>query len=295
MSTSFYRYKSVEELTFSDDGMFQAVMRDPGLCSELIERLLHLKVSRVEYPELEKTIAPYFSSKGVRLDVYLKDPERIIDIEMLSYPQREIGLRSRYYQSMIDMDSLMKGQSYADMKSSYVLFICKNDPFKDEDGRELGLPRYTFTTKCHELDGLNFGDKTTKMIYNASACEREKDEKVRDFLRFVRTNDAGDDDFSNRLKSRVAKLKEDEQFKEVYAAMNLREMDIRREERQAALAEGMQLGLSRGKIQGAEEKSVDDAVIAIRDFNIDPKLAAEKMNAPLEKVMEKIGVKRSII
>ncbi|MEE3313219.1 MAG: hypothetical protein VZR56_03560 [Treponema sp.] len=77
--------------------------------------------------------------------------------------------------------------------------------------------------------------------------------------------------------------------------MNLREMDIRREERQAALAEGMQLGLSRGKIQGAEEKSVDDAVIAIRDFNIDPKLAAEKMNAPLEKVMEKIGVKRSII
>ncbi len=274
MSTSFYRYKSVEELTFTDDGMFQAVMRDPGLCSELIERLLHLKVSRVEYPELEKTIAPYFSSKGVRLDVYLKDPERIIDIEMLSYPQREIGLRSRYYQSMIDMDSLMHGQSYADMKSSYVLFICKSDPFKDEDGRELGLPRYTFTTKCRELDGLNFGDKTTKMIYNASACEREKDEKVRDFLRFVRTNDAGDDDFSNRLKSRVAKLKEDEQFKEVYAAMNLREMDIRRE----AIAEG--------KIQ----KSVDDAVVAIRDFNIDPKLAAEKMNAPLDKVMEKLAV-----
>ncbi|MEE3313367.1 MAG: Rpn family recombination-promoting nuclease/putative transposase [Treponema sp.] len=278
MSTSFYRYKSVEELTFTDDGMFQAVMRDPDLCSELIERLLHLKVSRVEYPELEKTIAPYFSSKGVRLDVYLKDPERIIDIEMLSYPQREIGLRSRYYQSMIDMDSLMKGQSYADMKSSYVLFICKSDPFKDEDGRELGLPRYTFTTKCHELDGLNFGDKTTKMIYNASACEREKDGKVRDFLRFVRTNDAGDDDFSNRLKSRVAKLKEDEQFKEVYAAMNLREMDIRRE----AIAEG--------KIQGAEEKSVDDAVIAVKKYNAKPEDAARDFNASVEKVRERLGL-----
>ncbi len=69
-------------------------------------------------------------------------------------------------------------------------------------------------------------------------------------------------------------MKEDEQFKEVYAAMNLREMDIRRE----AIAEG--------KIQ----KSVDDAVVAIRDFNIDPKLAAEKMNAPLDKVMEKLAV-----
>ena len=78
--------------------------------------------------------------------------------------------------------------------------------------------------------------------------------------------------------------------------MNLREMDIRREERQAALAEGMQIGLSKGlkqglaegKTQGAMEKSVEAAVIAVKDFNIDPKLAAEKMNAPLDKVMEKL-------
>ena len=42
--------------------------------------------------------------------------------------------------------------------------------YRYKSGEEL-----TFTTKCHELDGLNFGDKTTKMIYNASACEREKD------------------------------------------------------------------------------------------------------------------------
>ena len=78
--------------------------------------------------------------------------------------------------------------------------------------------------------------------------------------------------------------------------MNLREMDIRREERQAALAEGMQIGLSKGlkqglaegKTQGAMEKSVEAAVIAVKDFNIDPKFAAEKMNAPLDKVMEKL-------
>jgi len=276
MSTSFYRRKSVEELTFTDDGMFQAVMRDPALCTELIERLLHLKVSRVEYPELEKTIAPYFSSKGVRLDVYLKDPERIIDIEMLSYPQREIGLRSRYYQSMIDMDSLMKGQNYADMKSCYVLFICKSDPFKDERGKEIGLPRYTFTTKCHELEGLNFGDKITKMIYNASGYEKETDERIRKFLQFVFTNNPSDDDFSNRLKDRVSKLKDDEQFKEVYAAMNLREMDIRRE----AIAEG--------KIQGAEEKSVEAAVIAVQKYNARPEDAAKDFNAPLPKVLEKL-------
>ncbi|MBQ5400976.1 MAG: Rpn family recombination-promoting nuclease/putative transposase [Treponema sp.] len=284
MEKSVYIRKSVDELTFTDDGMFQAVMREPGLCAELIELLLHLKVGHIEYPELEKTIAPYFSSKGVRLDVYLKDPEKIIDIEMMSYAQKEIGLRSRYYQSMIDMDSLMKGQDYADMKSSYVLFICKNDPFKDESGRGLGFPHYTFTTKCHEIERLNFNDKITKVIYNASAHEKETDGKTRDFLRFAYTNNPGEDDFSKRLAERVQKLKEDEHFKEVYAAMNLREMDIRRE----AIAEGLQMGLSSGKKQGAEEKSVEAAVIAVKDFHVDPQLAAEKMNAPLDKVMEKL-------
>ena len=40
--------------------------------------------------------------------------------------------RTRYYQSMIDMDSLMKGQDYSELKDSYILFICKRDPFKDD-------------------------------------------------------------------------------------------------------------------------------------------------------------------
>ncbi|MBR6080212.1 MAG: hypothetical protein IKP60_08655 [Treponema sp.] len=80
---------------------------------------------------------------------------------MMSYAQKGIGLRSRYYQSMIDMDCFMKGQDYADMKSSYVLFVCKN-----ENGMGFGFPHYTFTTKCHEIDCLNFNDKITKAIIN---------------------------------------------------------------------------------------------------------------------------------
>lgn len=49
------------------------------------------------------------------------------------------------------------------------------------------------------------------------------------------------------------------------------------------------MGLINGKKQGAEEKAIEDAVIAVKEFNIDPKLAAEKMNAPLDKVMEKLS------
>ncbi len=80
MKKHLYHRKPVDELTFTDDGMFQAVMRDPDLCAELVERLLNIKVSRIEYPELEKTIAPFFSSKGVRLDVYIKDSDKVLDL-----------------------------------------------------------------------------------------------------------------------------------------------------------------------------------------------------------------------
>lgn len=65
--------KRFEDLTFADDGMFQAVLRDPKISAELVERLLGIRVAHVEYPELEKVIAPFYTTKGVRLDVYLKD------------------------------------------------------------------------------------------------------------------------------------------------------------------------------------------------------------------------------
>ncbi|WP_239447006.1 hypothetical protein [Treponema sp. Marseille-Q4523] len=43
---------------------------------------MHIKVGKIEYPSLQKTIAPFYESKGIRLDVYVSDPERIFDIEI---------------------------------------------------------------------------------------------------------------------------------------------------------------------------------------------------------------------
>ena len=120
MSDSIYRRKTVDELTFTDDGMFQAVLHEPEICAELIERLLHIKVNHVDYPELEKQIAPYYSSKGVRLDVYVKDDDKVIDIEIQSYKQEALGKRTRYYQSMVDIDCILKGQDYTELKDSYI-------------------------------------------------------------------------------------------------------------------------------------------------------------------------------
>ena len=130
--------------------------------------MLGVKVKKVEYPELEKTIAPYYISKGVRLDVYLKDEDKVIDVEMQSQPQEALGKRARYYQSMVDCDSLMKGDDYTKLKESYILFICKQDPFKDASEEKFGLSRYTFRNVCVENKGVNLDDKCLKVVYNTA-------------------------------------------------------------------------------------------------------------------------------
>ncbi|MBP5447328.1 MAG: hypothetical protein J6X95_04415, partial [Treponema sp.] len=196
--------KKFEDLTFGDDWMFQAVLREPNVCAELVELLLGIKIKRVEYPELEK----------------------VIDVELQSYEMSAFGKRMRYYEAMLDMDALMKGEPYDKLKDSYILFICKNDPFKDKNEKPFGLPRYSFRNVCQENNCVNLDDKSLKVIYNATAYEKEKDERVKALLRFVQTNESGEDGLTNRLAALVKKMKENEELRQEYMAMNLHDYDM---------------------------------------------------------------------
>lgn len=262
--------KPVEELTFTDDGMFQTVLSDPQICAEFVERLLGVRVKSVDYPVLEKAIKPFYTSKGVRLDVYLKDEDKVIDVELQAQPQEALGKRVRYYDAMLDMDCLMKGEDYPDLKESYVLFICKHDPFKDKNGKHFGLPRYTFRNICQENNLVNLDDKSLKVIYNASAYEKEKDERIRALLRFVQTNEPGTDDFASRLSKIVERLKENEKFKEEYARMNLHDRDLIRETKREAYA----------------EKAIEDAKNFLRMNVLTHEQIAQGTGLPLEQVRE---------
>ncbi len=268
--------KPFEELTFADDWMFQKVMHDPEICAELVERLLHIRIDHVEFPKLEKVIEPYYTSKGVRMDVYLKDSDKIIDIECQANLKPALGKRTRYYQSMIDIDNLMKGEEYEMLKDSYILFICKNDPFKDEKENYFGLPCYTFKNTCSENDAVDLDDKTIKIIYNASDYEKAEDPLIKDFLHFIYTNEPGEDDLSNRLSKIVEKYKENEKFRSDYLAVNLHDHDIRYEARQEAF----------------QEKAVEDALMLINVYNEKPAVAAERTNASLELVLEALKTKQ---
>lgn len=261
--------KKIEDLTFIDDGMFQAVMHEPGICEKLVEKLLHVNVKKIVYPELEKPIKPFYSTKGVRLDVYLKDENKIIDVELQTYKQDAIGKRTRYYQSMIDIDSLMKGQDYSELLDSYVLFICNYDPFEKEKDVGFGLPCYTFKNTCMENHVVSLDDKSIKVIYNASAYDAVDDKDVRDFLHFVMTNDPGENDFNKLISDTVAKLKDNDEFRSDYAAMNLHDRDIKK----AAKEEGIQ------------QQAIESAKNLLREGD-SPEKVARCIGLPLEKVLE---------
>ena len=252
MENNYYNPKPIEQLTFTDNGMFQAVLHEPDICAELVERLLHIPVGHVEYPELEKQIKPYYTTKGVRLDVYLKDSDKIIDIEMQSYHQKALGKRTRYYQSMIDIDAIMKGEHYKNLKDSYILFICKTDPFMTEKEKGYGLPCYTFRNICKENSAVDLDDKSLKVIYNASAYEQEKNEKIRRFLKYVSTNEPGEDDFTKHLSATVEMIKENDKFRSDYAAMNLHDYDITTMAKEAGREEGLAEGARNKAIEAAK-------------------------------------------
>ena len=170
-----------EELSISNDFLFGKVMQNPELCKELIQRILpDLKIDRVEYPELQKSIKQDMDAKSVRLDVYVKDEKEVVyDIEMQVSDTKELPKRSRYYQGMIDLQLIDKGQYYDELNRSYVIFICPFDIF--DKGRHI----YTFENICKEDNSISMGDEAVKIFLNAKGTMDDVSKELKAFLDYV--------------------------------------------------------------------------------------------------------------
>jgi len=238
-----YTHKPVEELTFTDDFMFGTVMKNKRICKGVLERLLHIKVGKIEYPSLQKTITPFYESKGIRLDVYVADSERVFDIEIQTSLPPFLPKRTRYYQSLMDVDNLLRGQSYADLKESYVIFICTQDPF----GK--GLPVYTFRSVCSENGSIILDDKSYKVFYNVSAYGKEDEPELSALLQYLCERQATSG-FTQQIDALVEKAKRNEKFRSVYMSLNIREDDLRREGSQLGEKIGFEQGIRKGRRDG---------------------------------------------
>ena len=129
--------KKWEDLDFSDYFIFCKVMKNEELCKEMLQILLKLNIKKIEYLNTEQHIETIYDAKGIRMDVFLKDSDKVIDIEMQTGNYDDLFLLSRYYQSAADISTVPRRTKFKDLKENYILFICKDDPLG------LGLPCYT--------------------------------------------------------------------------------------------------------------------------------------------------------
>ena len=260
--TMTYEYKPVDQLVYADDFMFGAVMSEPKICKGVLELLLQVKIDHIKYPELQKSMNPFYSQKGVRLDVYVADSNRVFDVECQSYKAESIGKRARYYQSMLDIGSLARGASYTELKESYVIFICLSDPF------EAGLPVYTFERKCKESEEVELGDATHHVIFNASAYEKETDPEIKAFLAFVKNNKA-ESDLTREIATMVQTKKFEQSFINEYLAWSMHDTDVERRGRKEGQQEGQNVSLAlnkhliaSGRIDDLRRASTDSEYLA---------------------------------
>ena len=202
MSAYRREIKPWEELTIIDDYMFKLVMRHKRFCKRLIEKILNIKIRDINYLEEEKSLKLKYDSKGIRLDVYVEGDETIYDIEMQvrDYGDQELAQRTRYYQSMIDVDSLARGALYKELRSSIIIFLCPFELF--DRNRHI----YTFRNICIEDKNLELNDGSTKIFLSSKGTANDISPDVRAFLDYMNGLPAAND-FTKEIDACITETK----------------------------------------------------------------------------------------
>ena len=162
--------------------MFGILMQNPCYCKQFLETVLGIKIKRIEYPKTQATIDLSLPAKSIRLDVYVDDDEgTVYNIEMQTTKKANIPKRVRYYHGMIDLDILEKGADYAQLKKSYVIFVCTFDLFEEN------RPVYTFENRCVQNTNLALKDEAITVILNTKGTMKNISPKLQALLSYIDT------------------------------------------------------------------------------------------------------------
>ena len=271
-----------EKIPFTDDWMFSMVMRDPEICRQLLERILpgeqftqiqlsepdgtFSNISAGEIRQRDRTAAPTPASDGqwsalttqvqaalkfscnthgVRFDAYAKSENVWAEIEMQTYTGDHLGRRSRYYTANMDVDMLMEGADYKDLKRSYVIFICTHDYMKK------GEPVYFFQHFDTE-NQLPLGDESYILILNTSCDAAKVPENLKALYAYINDpENTSEDTLMEKIDDQVARYNgSDWRWMQVTFEEHVKHMAyLAREE---GKAEGLEEGTEHGRQQEKE-------------------------------------------
>ena len=240
-------------------------MQDAELCKELLQRIFpDMKIDHIEYPEVQKGIKPDVDAKSVRFDVYVKDGKgTVYDIEMQVTDTKELPKRSRYYQSMIDLQMIDRGQHYKRLRPSYIIFICPFDLF--DKGRHI----YTFENICNEDNSINLKDGAVKVFLNAEGECDDISKELKAFLDYVAGRES-DDNFVKKLAEAVEQAKKNREWRHEYMTLLMRDQE----------------NVEKGKIEGRAEGIIETGVEFGLSENEILKRLQDKLDISLQMAQE---------
>ena len=275
-------------LTLANNFIFCKVLEEnPDVCKELLEMLLDIKIDRIEQPKSEQTFKTDFDSRGIRLDVYVKDGTgRCFDIEIQTSNYMRLEKRARYYQGLMDVDSIQSGQEYSALKDSYVIFLCLGDAFGHR------LPVYTFRYRAEEDKNILMNDGTVNIFFNAAMYDKMQSENLRSFFRYLCGKNS-DDNFTDRLSALVERVKMNAQWRHRYMTI---EQEIKLQARYLAqdMAKDMAQDIAKDIAQGiAKDMAQDIAQSKVDESKLETAKKMLENNIPAEIVAKCTGLEIS--
>ena len=206
------------------------------------------------------------------MDVYLKDENKVINVEMQTSNHGDLPRRARYYQAAADIDTTPKGSEYSDLKQNYVVFICTFDPFLQEK------PIYNFQNYCITYGiPIPLEDGTEKIFLNTAAKDTTSlDRELRLFYDYIKGKVA-QTAFTKELDATISQMKQEKEERNMYLTYSSRMMECRRD--------GYEEGISIGLEQGAYQTKIETAK-AFLSYGDSPEKVAICTNLPLKTVRE---------
>ena len=248
---------------FTNDFVFYSVLTaNEKICKDLVELLLDVKVRKIEVIRSQEEMKHSERGKGIRLDVYVEDSDAVYNLEMQTTSASKLAKRSRYYQCMIDQTLLNKGEDYDRLRKSFVVFICKTDPF----GKNLS--RYHFVNTCLEEPGLLLGDETETVFLNASGDRSGVSRELSEFLDYIKTAEPKGE-LAGEIEEEIEQVTQSPEWRKTYMTFEMKLKDIREEFYEKGREEGREEGRAEGREEGREEGISEGVIIGAKAMQMD--------------------------
>ena len=239
---NFTKITEWKHVPFSNAFMFRLVMENPELCKTFLELVLDMKIAKLSHVDPEKSLEAKLSSKGVRLDLYIKDMNGVtynLEMQASDVDKDALAKRTRYYQSMIDANALKKNAIYSTLPQSIIVFVCKFDPFG------LNLGRYTFSNFCHENKELKLPDGSNKIFINTLGQNESLSKELINLMEYINTG-AVKDNFTEQLNNRVKVLRDDAVSEQMYIMWQQHDLEEQAKAERKTIANAIYRMLQRG-------------------------------------------------